>query len=207
LARKSYVPDKSIVNYMNEKLQFEKERNKLSLRGEALQTNPLYSTLKKRKVDVLDRVFRSMANIVFFFDRISTEEDLREDFEDDVKDLLGVRRDNPEERIYGFIFYRLVSSILIERNRSKKLQSHGNVQIELIAQDRNLDVSDFSLNLNHFLQQIVRDKVRSSLPTGVDMLGAQTAILNDFDRALAWTGLLAHSTDQDNEKPDRTLDL
>ena len=36
---KSYLPERPIVNYMNEKLRFEKSESRIDLRGEALQEN------------------------------------------------------------------------------------------------------------------------------------------------------------------------
>ena len=70
---KSYLPERPIVNYMNEKLRFEKSESRIDLRGEALQENRTYSNLKKRKVEVLDRIFTSMANLTFFVECIAEE--------------------------------------------------------------------------------------------------------------------------------------
>ena len=54
-----------------------------------------------------------MANIAYFFIHISETPELIEVFEKDIKDLLGVRRKNPQEQEYGYIFFKLIYSILL----------------------------------------------------------------------------------------------
>ena len=66
---------------------------------------------------------------------------------------------------------------------------------------------DFSLIQNHQLQQIVRDKTKMALPRDLKSGGTLTAISNNFEMVLGWTGLLANSIDRENEKPDRTIDF
>ena len=191
---KSYLPERPIVNYMNEKLRFEKSESRIDLRGEALQENRTYSNLKKRKVEVLDRIFTSMANLTFFVECIAEEEELRRDFEDDFKDLLGIRRSDPANQVYGFVFYHLVTGILRAGKETRTVRGQANVV-------------DFSLIQNHQLQQIVRDKTKMALPRDLKSGGTLSAISNNFEMVIGWTGLLANRIDRENEKPDRTIDF
>ena len=64
--------------------------------------------LDTEKVDLLNNyIFPSMANVIFFFRCMSRYPRLKARFENDVKDLLGVRRENPRPDNYGFIFSAL----------------------------------------------------------------------------------------------------
>src|ERR671931_2300090 len=111
--KNSYVADDLLVNYMHQKLQFEREKEKLKLRGKDLAEHDTYSNLKRRKFDVVERVFRSMANLIFFFKCIAEYPELEKVFEDDVLDLLGVKRNDSETDDSGFAFYNLLDYILI----------------------------------------------------------------------------------------------
>jgi hypothetical protein len=183
---KGYVPDTLILNYVRDKLHFEQRRHELKLRGEDLR-NITYSNLKKRKFDVLTRVFTSMANLIFFFECISKYPVLEQLFEDDLKDLLGIRRSNPQHQVSGYIFARLLNSILFVQ--------------------KNSDEDDFRLTVNNLLQQVVRNKIKQNLRSTFITADACNAVIADFDRVVAWTGELAVKFWVKNDLPDRTLEF
>jgi hypothetical protein len=185
--KNGYLPDKLVINYVREKLLFDKEKNELKLGGKDLADNDRYANLKKRKFNVLDRIFTSMANLMFFFDCIAKYPNLEELFEDDIEDLLGVRRTN-QEQIYGYILANLLYSILFVQKK----------------QNNN---ADFRLLLPTVLQQIVRNKARQFLTEVFKIQTASQAVSDDFDRALAWSEMLAHSTNIENKEPSRTLNF
>ena len=135
-----------------------------------------------------------MANLTFFVECIAEEEELRRDFEDDFKDLLGIRRSDPANQVYGFVFYHLVTGILRAGKETRTVRGQANVV-------------DFSLIQNHQLQQIVRDKTKMALPRDLKSGGTLSAISNNFEMVIGWTGLLANRIDRENEKPDRTIDF
>ena len=62
-----------------------------------------------------------MANLTFFVECIAEEEELRRDFEDDLK-LLGIRRSDPLNQVYGFVFYHLVTGILRAGKETRTVQ-------------------------------------------------------------------------------------
>ena len=141
-----YVADELVVNYMQKKLRFERRRMSEELRGKELVENKEYSSLKKRKTDVLDRIFRSMANLIFFFQCIAEYSELAEVFDDDIKNLLGIRRKDPQKQGLGFVFLELMLSIIKVEKQSLDEQNE----------------KDFRLHLTHLLQTIIVDKVRLS---------------------------------------------
>ena len=110
-------------------------------------------------------------------------------FENDIKDLLGIKRN--ELQAYGFILLSLIRSILIIRD---------------IERPRNKQ-DDFRLKLNHILQGIVFDKVRPSLIDVFKLQEAQIAVKDDFRRAWAWTGTLASNIGEKEDVPHRTFEF
>lgn len=151
--------------------------------------------LDKEKVAVLDKyIFPSMANLRFFFKSIAAYPQLREVFEDDIKDLLGIRRNNPQPDNYGFIIFNLLHSILLTG--------------EGVCNEKRRHNKDFRLRLNQLLQETVRAKVDASLTDVFNNESAQRTVADDFNRVWGWTRMLAQSIDQsveDNIPPRRTI--
>jgi hypothetical protein len=166
---KGYLPDDLIVNYIHDKLQFEKKKNEQKLQGKDLAENETYSNLKKRKVDVVDKIFASMSNLKFFFDCIAKYQILEELFEDDIQDLLGIRRTNPQGQIRGHILSDLLYSILFVQNRK----------------------ADFRLLLPPVLQLSARNKAYQFMRDVFKVETACFSVSNDLDRAYGWLEMLA----------------
>lgn len=149
--------------------------------------------LDKEKVKLLnEHIFPSMANVIFFFRCTSRYTLLREIFEDDIKDLLGVRGKSSKDSDYGLIFSDLVRSIL--------LPGLGFLRHEEICD------KDFRLRLNQILQETVSAKVDLSLNEVFKNPAAQRVVAEDFNRAWAWVRTLAESVaTEDNKPPHRTI--
>ena len=206
---KPYTPDRGLVNFMHDKLQFEKQCIKEGVWGKLRTSHPDYKNLNRRKNYVVDKVFRSMANLVFFFecianlpsstmpsvDKVEREarKVLQDLFENDVKDLLGVRRANPKDKrqIYAFVFDRLIHSLIY-------------------TGDGDVDKADyFRLKLIHILQDNIYRKIQVPLSDDFSPSG-KGIVLNDIGRSLAWTEMLANKVDtkdDDSRKPGNTIDF
>jgi hypothetical protein len=200
---KPYLPDDVLLNYMQEKLQFEIKYIKEDSRGRT--SDPEYDLLNKRKNDVLKKVFKSMANLVFFFESIANipsssmpymepnereaRKVIRELFENDVKDLLGIRRNpNDKRQNYAFVFDRLIHSLIY-------------------TGDGDVDKADyFRLKLIHILQDNIYRKVQVPLRTDFSGVG-YGIVLNDIGRALAWTEMLAKKVDTKEGTPGNTINF
>jgi hypothetical protein len=145
--------------------------------------------LDTKKVHVLDNyVFQSMAYLTYFFKYVSTYKALNKIFENDIKDLLGIRVKDPESDDYAFIFSDLLRSIL-----SMEFYDKG-----------------FRLALIHILQEIINEKVIEYLTHRHENETLLKVVLNDFDRVSAWTAMLAEAaaqTEEDKVQPHRTIDF
>jgi hypothetical protein len=143
--------------------------------------------LDKEKVNLLNNhVFQSMAYLTYFFKYVSSYESLNQIFENDIKDLLGLRIRDPESERYAFIFYDLLHSILSIDFSNKNLQTQ----------------------LIHIVQEIIKEKVEEYVDSSHKNENIKDVILADFDRVLAWTEMLGESqpqTAEDIAQPHRTI--
>ena len=118
-------------------------------------------------------------------------------FENDIKDLLGVRRQKPNKGNYGFILSDLLKSILALGIKDRFYVDHE----EMIS------VKDFRLRLASILCEIFKTKVCLILKDVLKDPTLECTVEEDFNRTLAWSTILADSVDQseDSEPPHRTI--
>jgi hypothetical protein len=166
-------PDKELVRVLKEYLTL-KRAKKTGIASEdyhkKIASNSSYNSR------ILDKIiFPAMANLTFFFKAVASHPELKERYDDNIKDLLGIRRNNPSDTAYAFMFESLISNILWVLSRSHKNDSE-----------------DFTLKLNHILQQIVWAKFSQRLEDtfGYNMTVHRT-VTSDFDRVEGWTSMAA----------------
>jgi hypothetical protein len=158
--------------------------------------------LDKEKVLILDKyIFPSMANLTFFFRSISKHHELKEIFDNDIKDLLGINRKDPKKDKFGFIFFELVSSILLIEEETHSEDAANKDDFPLHYQLARKGKNDFRLRLNHLLQDIVKNKT-----VDVDLAGVSNAekriVQDDFNRVRLWTRIIAEGGTQITENID-----
>jgi hypothetical protein len=125
------------------------------------------STARTRILD--DIVFQAMADITFFFSVVAAYPEIKKLFDDDIKEILGVKRISPKETPYGFMFKALVSGMLVNQFKTGK---------------------DFRLRLNYSLQRMVWGKMALYLPEIFESSAIQGSVGQDFNRVLGWTEML-----------------
>jgi len=195
--QKSCLPDADIRTYMVAKLAYQRLLAK-ELAGEDLtddeqELKAKDGTLRSRKVAILDNfIFPAMANLTFFFESVARHRELQEVFDNDIKELLGVRTAGGAKRSPGFMFRRLVDSMVTLDNKAR------------IPDER--DFKNYRIRLLNILQQILESEVQHNIPDDMS-LGAERAIMNDMNRAAAWTSTLALRVPVERHKPVRTFDF
>lgn len=167
-----YVPSSTLVRYLEEKLRSVEIVLDKTTRGEELSKEDRSDRLllDRRKVDILNKViFPSMANVTYFLEFINEHPILRESFENDLKELLGVEQ-GPGDRSpiarETFIFGRFVNAA--------------------IARGSGTNSSDFRTLLLDAMQYSISQEVTDLCTAihGDEMINS--VIVPDMSRALAW---------------------
>ena len=117
-------------------------------------------------------------------------------FENDIKDLLGIRRVNPQPGNYGFIVFNLLHAIL------------------LVGEGPYLDTrrrnKDFRLRLNQLLQEVVWAKFDVSLSDVFGNSSAQWSVTEDFNKVWGWTRMVTEGVEdfaEDKTPPHRIIEF
>ena len=198
-SQKCFIPSLKLRDYLSKRLQVTKQMDKIYAAGEEIPPEIFGSDrgLRTTKVRILnDIVFQAMADLTFFFECIKEHQELRNIFDNDVQDLLGLRRNTSESQRAGYMFSRLIRSILITDEK---------IGLKKVGIRRSKDVKDYRLILTDLLQQSVQDKVRGTLSDAIWTPEARKNVLDDFGRVRGWTIDLKHGADQNmtNRIPHR----
>ena len=110
-----FTPNDRLINFLNKRLQLEKTKlevkngNRKNLLPEEEKSDVSLRTDKNRILNNI--IFPSMSNLTYFFQFIASNSELQEIFDDDIKDLLGLRRENKKMK-EGYMFENLLTGML-----------------------------------------------------------------------------------------------
>jgi hypothetical protein len=185
LETKDYHCSPDLTRVMHDMLHYKKDINEWEMTADTKRKRYLD---KEKAILLHKRIFPAMADLVYFFYYVSRYPELREVFDGDIEELLGVRRDITKFD-YGFIFTALIQSILLI-GLNNTAETH---------------VKDFRLRLIQILQESIWAKVDLALPTTFKNPSAQQAVANDFNRVWGWTRMLAEQVERQSEKEGSKL--
>lgn len=178
--QKHFSPDTSLISYFDEKLRLEKIYSDIQdgKRGEngklTQEEKELERRLRVKKTRILDGIiFPSMINLTFFFECIANHKELQVLFEDDLKDLFGIKRNNPIEKNYAYVLDILIKSILKWDLNAKESSKPDIKNFRLVFYK--LLLEKVFLGFKNFQHIIFKSQEMHEL------------ISNDFRRTLAWT--------------------
>jgi hypothetical protein len=190
---KHYTPNIHLVEYFRNVLQQNNSIISQSKAESAAESQDDSKNLPRMKVHYLDKhIFQAMADLMFFFQTIAEHKELQEVYEEDIKDLLGIRRANPNELPYGFVFVELISVILSLTAEEYKYPNEDENDTLKIKKD-------YKIKLIHKLQEIICEKLQPYLIDVFDNLEAQKAVANDLSRVLGWVGMLASGVSDEHK--------
>ncbi|PJB98776.1 MAG: hypothetical protein CO079_01520, partial [Nitrosopumilales archaeon CG_4_9_14_0_8_um_filter_34_10] len=92
---KSYIPDETLVNFIQDWLHIHKKREQLTLEGKELspEDKKKLRALDKKKVDYIDHtIFPALANLTYFFEAMASSTRLANGFEDELEEILDPRK-------------------------------------------------------------------------------------------------------------------
>jgi hypothetical protein len=200
---KSYVPDESLVSFIQEWLQIHKKREKLTKKGEELSAD------EKKRIRELDRmkvyhldntIFPAMANLVYFFEAIGSSKILSEGFEDEVIELVSPGNVKSAARMSADGMR--MSSMQFNRNNLARLI------IAILNTPRSkkpTPLSKFRISLMYQLQNIVGDEMDAMILQEYSYSQIWKSALEDYGRMKGWLALLARSTEDYKDEPTRNL--
>ena len=191
LVKNSYVNSYTLENLLKDQLRYYESVNKFKKRivagedvpkEEKQKLNKIKRNLDRRKVDVLDNyIFRSMANLIVFFDNLAQYPELRNIYEEDIKELLGFIGQN-SKKYEDNIVTRLLQSIL--------------------TWDTNREPINFRLELMSSIQNVIYHKILN-LTLMDENLGesvTNTIVNPDVGRALIWCRMFSAKYRQSDKK-------
>lgn len=193
---KCYKAEPRLDEYLTEKLQIETERQRIRDAGEA-ENGEFQSRVRAndaKKVHILDKIiFPSMANLTFFLHWISSHREIQSVYENDLKDLLGVTRNNPNPENYAFMLDTIVHSILNTDGIKDDEKRNKNFRIALIHKIQQI--------LSIHFQRLITEYSPEFWPL----------MDTDMNRILGYTSLISKDVFQkdheDSEDPSRTFPL
>ena len=193
----SYARTSSLNELLKNQLQYlqsVEEEHKKMVAGEGeipeeekLKLKKIKRNLDRRKVDVLNKhIFRSMANLIILFDNLAEHPELRNIYEEDVKELLGFIGQNAK-KYEDNIVTRLLQSILTWNTNREPI----NFRLELMSSIQNvifhklIDLSLMDENLGESVTNMI--------------------VNPDVGRALIWCRMFSAKYRQsENKKEDQT---
>jgi hypothetical protein len=193
-SKNSYAVSATLDQLLKDQLQYFQEDEKLNKRkvagegdipeDEKQKLNKTKRNLDRRKVDVLDKhVFRSMANLILFFDNLAKHPELRYVYEEDLKELLGFIGQNAK-KYEDNIVTRLLRSILTWNTNRDPI----NFRLELMSSIQNVLFHEI-INLT-----LMDENLGESI--------TNTIVNPDVGRALIWCRMFSAKYRQSNKKKD-----
>ena len=168
---KRYVPSKWLKSFLDEKLLL-------------LEKDESDKNWNKLKVDNVDKLFQSMADLIYFLEITAKHSELRDVFEKDLEDLLDIRPDNKMKSL---------SPLLGVQHRGVRLTQTNLVRLvyaSLIPHEK--EYNNFRLKLLNKMQGIVFDKMWWVMR---DKFGANSqitdSVIDDMAKCSGWTAMLA----------------
>ena len=200
---KSYIPDESLVSFIQEWLQIHKKRAKLAKEGEDItdEEKKRIRELDRMKVYHLDNtIFPAMANLVYFFEAIGSSKVLSEGFEDEVIELVSPGNVKSASRMSGDSMR--FSSMQFRRNNLARLI------IAILSTPRTKEKtppSKFRISLMYQLQNIIGDEMEQMILDEYSFSQIWKSAIEDYGRMKGWLALLARSTEDYKEESNRNL--
>jgi len=184
---KGYQPSEQIQNLVEEKLLL-------------LKNNESDRNWDAQKSKILDKMFQSWADLIYFLESIADNPELQDVFEKDLKELFEVKPDSSEKQLSP-LFAAESGGLRIKETAFARF-----VFASLIPHED--EYENFRLNLLNTLQSIVYAKTNWMLTHRVDSNDiVKQSALEDVGKAFRWTYYLNKSNRDYSDAPSRYLDF
>lgn len=192
---KSYIPDETLVTFIQDWLHIHKKREKLAKEGIDLRREEKLRIreLDRRKVYILDNIiFPAFANLTYFLEATASSSLLSSAFSDDLEELLDTRYAREATQFHNT--GRRFGSMQFGRNNLARLVSAA-LTIQLKNYPARKTVTDFRLALMYQILNIVGDSMDLLLEHEYSYTQIWNSFWDDYKRMLGWIALLARSAE------------
>lgn len=222
LDNESYSFPSKMWIYLNKELQYRRDMekaNKIKEEGRIEEYGKLqneiqnkYKNLNTERLRFLDQnIFRSMANLIVFFEHLAKYPELRHAFETDVKELFGYiteldkktytkEQENSDGKIEKVPYFTIYCQENGYNNIIRRFMR------SLLSWDIYNDPNNFRLGLMRDIQYVIFQYMSTiaSIEFGGDIGGADHIINDDIGRAVSWTTLFgSRYSKSDQAKNDK----
>jgi hypothetical protein len=186
---KYYNPSASVIDGLDKILQYEKlniEYGKKPSRGQlsSLQIKER-ANINKTKHDLVQRIFISATNLLYFFEFIAGNNLVHKVFEKDVMSLFGAK-EAPEKFFKDantFVMAELIDASILHRN---------------------FGPNSFRMSLLEYMQYTITQTISAMSITELNNEISTQIVGQDMSRALAWVKLFARNTSISRDKAIKT---
>ena len=220
-ARRGYIFSDVLEDYLKEKSKIEIMKRDTKRAGNLLSKidNRKIKANDRRKVNVLNHhVFRSMANLIYFFEFINTHHELEGIFDDDVEDLLGLRGshvkrhkiDDPKYLIFFRFLYAMLNydgeDMIVEKKGDKVLTTRRIRKSDIFKKGKKQ--FDNSRNIRLQLAKAISEcntQIILNLGTQKDFRLGTKIMSTDLGRAQFWAEYCTSDIKLNTDNPHRKI--
>jgi len=194
------MPNVTLVKYIENRLEVERLQRKAIEEDRSLSEaeRKRVRNSDRMKVHILDEhIFRSMANLIFFLETMSTKSELHDDFREALEDLSGTKISFPDRKSLYPTF---------DEWSNKITNTPFERLISAFVDARSTEI-DFKLELTFLMQVAIYDKIVNTVHKryGEDLMFLM--IKEDLRRAVGVLTLMAKTHQRRSIKPSRTIDF
>jgi len=184
---KSYQPSTRMKSFLEEG-------------AELLEKGNSHRSWQRKKVSLLDNIFQSLADLIYFLETLATNPELREVFEKDLVDLLDPRTGG---KVGGLPY-----SIALDQTG---IQLMGTNLVRLIYASlipRQSDYKNFRLTLMTQIQVIIFEKLWYIMQEEYGMTNQITkSVFSDMRKAVGWVAMLSKPKEFLKDNPNRIINF
>jgi len=202
---KSYIPDETLVSFIQDWLRIHKKRDQLIKEGKEMSSEDKKQlrALDKKKVDYIDKtIFPALANLTYFFEAMAASSRLSKGFEDELEEILDPRKSKDAATFSG---NRMRMASMQFRNNNFARLVDAALAIHMKNYERGKPISDFRVGLMYQLLEIIGDYMDTVISNEYSSSQIWYSFHDDFRKMLGWMALLTRTVKDTPKEYDRKL--
>jgi len=202
---KGYIPDETLVNFIQDWLHIHKKRERLTKEGKELHSEDKKKlrALDKKKVDYIDNmIFPALANLTYFFEAMAASPRLSKGFEDELEEILDPRKAKDAAAFSGNRMR--MNSIQFRRNNFTRLVDAA-ISIPMKNYERGKPITDFRVGIMYQLLEVVGDNMDRVMSNEYSSSQIWHSFHDDFKKMTGWMALLTRTVKDTPKEYDRKL--